>query len=172
MERKFKVGDKVRFIGSISPNLFNGDKLEDHRDDLCIMGGMDTDGRYQVGYTMGVWKHWWYLKPEDLVLIEFTKDSLKPGDVVTLRNGDQLIFDYHGCFDDIKVEGGNFISNRGNLADDLLYNKDDRDSDIMKVERPTYHTVYERVEEKKEPKKMTVAEISKELGYDVEIVKG
>lgn len=174
MERKFKVGDKVRFIGSIDPNLFNADKLEDHRDDLCIMGDIDTEDRYQVGYTMGVWRYWWYLKPEDLVLIEFTKDSLQPGDVVTLRNGDKLILDDDKDFIDIFGERSNSVDNIEDFTANLEYkfSSNEYDSDIMKVERPTYHTVYERVEEKKEPKKMTVAEISKELGYDVEIVKG
>ena len=172
METKFKVGDKVRFIGHLLPHLYNGDKLKDHKDDLHIMGRMDAEGRYQVGYKTGTYTAWWYFKPEEIELIEFTKDNIEPGDVITVRNGDKLYLSSNGYFVDIEGERFNSIASRGDLTNDLLCDGNDRDSDIMKVERPTYHTVYERVEEKKEPKKMTVAEISKELGYDVEIVKG
>lgn len=178
MERKFKVGDKVRFIGCALEHSWKPEKLVEVSNNLVIddidedcVGNKDIYVIYREGLT----KWWrWRVHPEELVLRyeNFTKDNLQPGDVVTVRNGDKLYLSSNGYFVDIEGERFNSIASRGDLTNDLLCDGDDRDSDIMKVERPTYHTVYERVEEKKEPKKMTVAEISKELGYDVEIVKG
>lgn len=102
---------------------------------------------------------------------EFTKKDLKDGDIVTLRNGDKLIYcedDKH--FADLRSTNSNYLSYRHELNDDLTYNDSDENSDIVKVERPVeYDVVYTRGT--KEIKKMTVAEICKELGYDVEIVK-
>lgn len=178
MERKFKVGDKVRFIGNVAAHI-NSSVLICHKDEL-IVNDILNSGDVFVSWSNnghGPYRHYtWNMATNEIELIEFTKDNLEPGDMVTLRNGDKLILNkIRACFTDFEdgeLDTGNCLSNMYDVTDDLLYIGDDRDSDIMKVERPTYHTVYERVEEKKEPKKMTVAEISKELGYDVEIVKG
>lgn len=175
MERKFKIGDKVRFIGDIWDHSFQPDKLDEVKDDLYIYD-ICPDGTMRVVWKKDTPYRWfsWVVGPHEIELRyeDFTKDDIQNGDVITVRNGDKLYLSSNGYFVDIEGERFNSIASRGDLTNDLLCDGDDRDSDIMKVERPTYHTVYEREEEKKEPKKMTVAEISKELGYDVEIVKG
>jgi len=58
----------------------------------------------------------------------------------------------------------------GDLNDNMtMTDRDDKDSDIMKVERAVeYETVFNRDETVKE---MTIDEISRALGYEVKIIK-
>ena len=177
MERKFKVGDKVRFIGDASKHT-SSDALICHKDELTVHGICDNGDIRVMWSSNGPYRYYtWVMTTNEIELIEFTKDSLQPGDMVTLRNGARLILDEDTEFWDI-TNINNYITDIDDFTDELsfkpksYYAYDQENNDIVKVERPTYHTVYERVEEKKEPKKMTVAEISKKLGYDVEIVKG
>lgn len=99
----------------------------------------------------------------------FTKNDLKNGDIVTLKNGDKLIY-ANNCFHDMSDTYDNCLYCISDLNDDMMhYSSNNRESDIIKVSRPIeYVDVFSRP---KEPKKMTVSEICKELGYDVEIVK-
>lgn len=54
------------------------------------------------------------------------------------------------------------------INDDLTINDEDLGTRIIKVEVPTYETEYDSSGEVKE---MTIAEISKALGYEVKIIK-
>lgn len=107
--------------------------------------------------------------------IVFTKDDLKDGDVVTLRNGCKLVF-CNGFFEEVLGNEDNTdLDGAFDLTDDLRYDSDclytdeETDNDIMKVERPTqYKIMYERKEEVKE---MTLAQVCEELGYNVKIIK-
>ena len=100
------------------------------------------------------------------------KDELKTGDIVTLRNGDKLIYnEEYEEFKDLSSDYYNSLSDLDDLNDDMTYggdSKEDRKNDVIKIERPTgYETIFNN----RETRKMTVAEICKELGYDVEIIK-
>lgn len=99
----------------------------------------------------------------------FTKNDLKNGDIVTLKNSDKLIY-VNNYFYDTSSTYGNCLYRISDLNDDMMhYSSNNRESDIIKVSRPVeYIEVFSRP---KEPKKMTVSEICKELGCDVEIVK-
>lgn len=103
------------------------------------------------------------------VIRSFTKNDLKNGDIVTLKNEDRLIYS-NNLFYDISYYHDNVLNDIEDIRDDMICNDlDYRGSDIMKVSRPVeYVDVFSRL---KEPKKMTVSEICKELGYDVEIIK-
>lgn len=177
METKFKVGDKVRYIGDVQTRLFKPDKLLEFKDEL-VVDHIASQGSIAVMHREGMsaWYRW-FVKENEIELLEFSKRALRPGDVVTLRNGDKLVLTNIGTmFSDIDGEEDNHLCSLSDLTDDLMYtsimkHRMNGSSDIMKVERPTYRTVYEREEETR-PRKMTVEEISKELGYDVEIVKG
>lgn len=88
----------------------------------------------------------------------FTKQDLKVGDRITLRNGSSRILDGYMIgtltYDEINED----LTNSGYLGSCL---------DIVKVERPKkYKTIYER----EKARKMTVKEISEALGYEVEVV--
>lgn len=93
--------------------------------------------------------------------------DLKAGDIVTLRNGDRLLFAGEN-FIDLFKNPHNSLCDINDLNDDMTVD-DCKNSDIMEVERPSrYITVFERGEETRE---MTLEEICKELGYNVKIVK-
>lgn len=113
------------------------------------------------------------LEPQYFELVQpFSKEDLKDGDIVTLRNGDRLVL-VNKIFKDTTNENNNYLGNLDDLNEDLTYEwlEKNEDYDIIKVERPIgYITVYER-REKQEVKEMTVEEISKKLGYEVKIVK-
>lgn len=102
------------------------------------------------------------------------KNDLEQGDVVTLRNGDKLVYLGDESFADLGDENDNYVSDFEDLNDDLSYtdrwnDKPDYDYDIVKVERPaTYYTAFEREDKARE---MTIKEISEKLGYEVKVVK-
>ena len=99
--------------------------------------------------------------------MEFKKDDLKNGDIVTLRNGDRLVFVGGEDFIDLSDDNDNCLSDICDLEDDFTHESYE-DSDIIKIERPVeYTTVFKR----EEAKEMTVEEISKALGYEVKVVK-
>ena len=157
--RKLKIGDRVRedhfgigtiidIEGSSMPYLVEFDKENEE----C------HDGRGQ-----GKENHCFWCYEEDLSLAKFTKDDLREGDKLTLRNGEIGYYCDGMCID-------------GLFPDDIrsnLTNSGDGGSalDIIKVERPSsYVAMYERADVR--AREMTVKEISKELGYEVKIVKG
>ena len=101
------------------------------------------------------------------------KNDLKKGDIVTLRNGDKLMYVGEEAYDnfiDLSEGNDNYLTDLSDLNDDMtMSDRDYRDSDIVNVDRAfTYTNVFEREEETRE---MTLEEICKELGYNVKIVK-
>ena len=97
-----------------------------------------------------------------------TIEALQNNDIVTLRNGEKLVY-FKGSFSDYSANPENTVMCKEQFRNDMTY-KTNLNFDIVKVERQigTY-IVYLR--EEKEVKEMTVAEISKALGYEVKIVK-
>ena len=91
---------------------------------------------------------------------QFIKADLKDDDKITLVSGDSFYY-----------KNGSFTNYFYSSYDDELKRIDNlSEREIARIERPTnYETVYERVE--KPARKMTVADIQKELGYKVEIVE-
>lgn len=97
------------------------------------------------------------------------KEQLENGDIVTLRNGDKLIY-CDDNFTDMYPSNDNHLCDEYDLQNDMkMKDRDCKESDIMKVERPiSFVTVFSRDEKVKE---MTVEEISEALGYEVKVVK-
>ena len=105
----------------------------------------------------------------------FTKSDLRSGDVVVRQNGVAKI---------VCIETGTLICKTG--YDVLTYinqdfsNKLDNDYDIIEVYRPTdgyhcqfYEGAYKKgklMYKRQDKKKMTLADIEKELGYGIEVV--
>ena len=99
--------------------------------------------------------------------MDFKKTDLLDRDIVTQRNGDKKIYliDRDGF---IGIDNNTYL-HYNNYAKNLLDEDGDEIYDIMKVERAVqYETVFTRDEEAKE---MTIAEIEKELGYPIKVVK-
>lgn len=154
---RFKVGDKVR----VRKDLIVGKRYG--KDNLLFVDDMEknkgkqfkiirTSGfGYKLDYSI-------YYFNDDMLEPVFTKQDLKAGDRITLRNGMVEIWDGSRIgpldYEDINDN----LTNNGNLGSKL---------DIVKVEKPKkYETIYER----EKARKMTVKEISEALGYEVEVV--
>lgn len=136
---KFRVGDRVRL---------NKNKKE-------FKYGRGPVGYAEVGTIERIDKDeyvvkfpsysYWYGKEEELELVTptFTKSDLKDGDIVTYRNGRRRIVKEDYLIND-KGEKQLSLQNYDNY---LLDKDNDSKFDIVKVERPTYETVFERKEE-------------------------
>lgn len=99
--------------------------------------------------------------------MSFKKSDLLDGDIVTQRNEDKKIYsiERNGF---IGLDGNSYLD-YDNYTENLLDKDGDEIYDIMKVERAIeYKTVFNRDTEVKE---MTIAEIEKELGYPIKVVK-
>lgn len=177
---EFKVGDRVRIksweqmekefgkvpCGSIDcmPHFIEDMKYLCGKtatiDEIC---GCDIELKAWSGDSGKI--HWSF-STDMIELVDtsnFTKSDLQNGDIVTDREGDKSVY-----FNEFLY---------GNAADlyfltnDLKHKHGIDNYDIVKVERPIKsETVFERKDEPK-VREMTVEEISKELGYEVKVVK-
>lgn len=101
--------------------------------------------------------------------------------VVETREGDKfLVTESRCCVFAICLDGHSFIAPLDNTSysDDLIILNSNRNLDIVKIYEINKYCSFEYLKnnlnliwERKEPKKMTVSEICKKLGYEVEIVK-
>lgn len=133
---KFKVGDKVRLIKCTE--CTNGFK----EGQTCKIIEIDSEGVYRIRITNG--KYYGYVDEEHIQKVEYTKSDLKDGDIVTYRTGRKRIVQGERL---IQMDGNNGY-NLNAYRDDLTEKNNDRDLDIIKVERPLqYKTVFERKEE-------------------------
>lgn len=115
-----------------------------------------------------------------LVEIEekMTKKDLQFGDIITTRNGERYVVADNSLFgeksydlDCERIEDVYDDDLNGCYYDEEYDDEDNKGYDVMKVERKG-NLIYTRKEnEKNEVKEMTVAEISKALGYEVKVVK-
>lgn len=97
--------------------------------------------------------------------VEFDKSFITDECRVTLDNGEQLIyFEDKDEFIDTKYGNDNCLAD---LSDINVFGYVN-DYKIVKIEEPTYKTIYEQQEE---PKEMTLKEVCDTLGYDVKIIK-
>lgn len=171
---KFKVGDRVRVTETVT------DHRQRHIGKIYTVQDVNARGlsyfsRHNVNYYSMQEEECHYIFYEDeLELVPFTKADLKDGMVVEYRDGRRRIVlgDY---FMDFEIDTIiNFYTDEliNKLVDDLSIDKVYTSSacTLNDYRKDKYLTlIWERPKE--EPaKKMTVAEIEKELGYKVEIV--
>lgn len=133
---KFKVGDKVRFIGDTTKH---GGPREDLQADIEKYNNRFTISRISIAdYVEFKENRYWCIGFDEIELIQenkFTKSDLKDGDKCTLKNGQVIFVDKTSkyCFN--------------NIGEQLRYFIND-DVSIVKVERPVkYETLFERKEE-------------------------
>lgn len=162
----FKIGDKCILKDTSKGAIFGFTK----GDKVTIRDIGTRFGYYKIqiynGFVHG------YVDKDQLELIKEDKElmklkDLKNGDILTLRNGEKVIYiESEDTFYDLSEDNENTLCETDDLEEDLTcyYNND---YNVVKIERPEkYETIYVR-----ETKKMTMTEICQELGYDVEIVK-
>lgn len=172
---KFKIGDRVKVVSLHTGSSGARKKLVGK---IFTIREINPNGSNQEKHY-GVVEDCPYIFFEDelkLLKNEFTKSDLKNGMIVELRNGFRGI-----VINDNLILGNKLYSELLDYNDDLSikYNLNGNDLDIVKV-----YTVWsymgfedylkddnlELIWERKEPKKMTVAQIEEELGYEIDIV--
>lgn len=136
---KFRVGDRVRL--NKNKKEFKYGRGPVGYEEVGTIERIDKD-EYVVKFPS---YSYWYGKEEELELVisTFTKSDLKEGDIVTYRNGRRRIVKEDYLIND-KGEKQLSLQNYDNY---LLDKDNDSKFDIVKVERPTYETVFERKEE-------------------------
>lgn len=172
---KFKVGDRVRLTETVTDHRqrYIG-KIYTVKD--VNARGLSYFPRHNVNYYSMQEEECYYIFYEDeLELVSFTKADLKDGMVVEFQNGHKAM-----VVGDVFM-GTHCYSNMNNWSD-TLENSHTHFRAITKVytskglSLSSYFNddkltlIWERPEEEEPAKKMTVAEIEKELGYKVEIV--
>lgn len=126
---KFRVGDRVRFVKSTIR----------HTNDVRIGEIYKIIARDSTDVPYKVENREWFREDElELVTTTFKKTDLKDGDKCTLKNGEVVFYGGSSKY------GSTYCFK--NLTDDFKYELNDEVS-IVKVERPTYETVFERKEE-------------------------
>lgn len=167
---KFKIGDKVR----IRKDLKEGDNFKlsvtDDMEELkgkivTITEAWENDGgRYSINKDLHNYT-WTEDMFEGLAII--TKEELFKmpiGTKITTDLEENNIF--------VKVGENDFCNNDcdhieyDNIKEDLSL--DYYEGKIIEIQEPTYEIIYK---EEAEVKEMTIAEIEKELGYPIKIVK-
>ena len=167
---KFKVGDKV----IIRKDLKEGYDFKEHvTDDMEELAGKivtitkvweNDGGRYYIKEDM-----YNYIWSEDMF-----ENSTKPtkeelfkmplGTIIKTDRDCNNVFVKVGendfCNDDVDHIEDNYVND--DLSLECFGNK------IIEIQIPTYETIYKA---DKEVKEMTIAEIEKELGYPVKIIK-
>lgn len=136
---KFKVGDRVKFIGKTTNHKSYGNDLEA---DIKKYNNVFTIAYISGGYAEFEENRCWSIQENEIELVQekqFHKADLKDGDKCTLKNGEIVYFNTN-C-----KRATRYIFE--NLDANLKYNIND-DVSIVKVERPIKHeTVFERKEE-------------------------
>lgn len=146
---KFRVEDKVRIKKDFSDNKKY--KIETNKEMEKYAGKIMTirdikNGYYQMQEDIEecIWQEGWKWSEdmfEDRVI--FTKSDLKDGDIVTYRNGEKRTVINNKLID----EEGEDANELNYYEKDLIQEDGTSNLDIIKVERPSYETVFERKEE-------------------------
>ena len=179
-EIKIKVGDKVLLKNERGID-WNGSGLMDKYigevvtvSDVFGIAGEFFNIEEDVDYDK-FFRDKWVFGIDDIerIVTEFKLDDLQFADIVTTRNGERYVVANEGMFGekDGYWLGSEYIPNF--YKQDLKYDSNlegNRIYDIVKVER-SGQVIWERSEEEKEVKEMTIAEISEALGYEVKVVK-
>lgn len=167
---KFKVGDKVRIV-NVNENTVNNLCRGKHIGKTFVINSINPLGGMNTHY--GGHNEGWIYFEDELELAEFTKSDLKDGMVVECSNGKRKML-INGAFrgihcytavsaytDTLECRYNESTINKVYTSKALSLSSYFDDKNLTLIwERP-----------KEEPaKKMTVAEIEKELGYKVEIV--
>lgn len=140
---KFKVGDKVKFIGEVANHRVPGKNLQA---DIEKYNNRFTISRISIAdYVEFKENECWCIEFDEIELIsetQFTKSDVKDGDIVTQRNGlKKMVFEN-------KLYGSNHFVSLTYYTEDLKDANGDEEYDIIKIERPgKYNTIFERKEE-------------------------
>ena len=134
---KFKVGDKVKFVNNLGMHashvklneIFKIINIDSYENNI-----MPYHAKNEIGY--GQW-----FREEELELVEYTYEDLKKapiGTKVTFENGKVFVKDDKETYENI--DNSRCECELVNLKDNNTYEDFGK---IIKIEEPTYQTVYE-----------------------------
>lgn len=152
----FKVGDRVRVVKDTGNHI-----------DGMVIGKEYKITRIDGPATLYELDNIFWVEPEEISMGPIRKKELLEmpmGTKVITDEEENNEYIYDGS--DIFHNNDNDAFDSFDITDNLMVN-DWHDCKIVEVLAPEYRTVYK----KDEVKEMTIAEIEKELGYAVKIVK-
>lgn len=168
-KEELKVGDKVLLKNRRGQHWNYDGRMDKYMGKIVTIRAFDK-GAFTIKEDdgeNGLFE--WIFKYEDVErkIGNLELRDLQFADVLTLRNGERYVVANDNMYGEEEI----FSRDRDTIQtwynDDLTQNEDEKNEDIIKVERAG-QVIYERIDEVKE---MTVEEISKALGYEVKIVK-
>ena len=164
---KFKVGDKVRIKKDLSIDKTYGITVVSSMEKYA--GRIMTVSRItNFGYRLKEDNEEWHWSEDTMEIVtKPTKEELLKmplGTIIKTDKEGHNIFVKVGendfCNDDCNHTGAGYIND--DLSSECFGNK------IIEIQEPTYETIYKADTEVKE---MTIAEIEKELGYPIKVIK-
>jgi len=173
---KFKVGDKVKGTKQSSEaymitneDMLLGEITHIYEDingiDIKVLKHKDKKYEGEEIYCIHFKDSYFELAQPK----QFTKADLKERYIVVTRNGNEyVVHDKRVAYGITEGKLNSKYLDFKNYNNDLT-DKNKKEWDIVEIYKPHYSKVWKCEEEP--ARKMTVAEICKELGYDIEIVK-
>ena len=173
---KFKVGDKVRIVKKVDGNygaalwVLPMDKTIGNIGTVIEITPKGENTFYKVDVENESWNYW----EDSLRKVEFTCDDIREFDIVELDNGQLLQIIYDCAYENLSISGYTIED-----WDKSLKNRVLPERNIVKVYRPTNSIPTDRskwkdlpmIWDREEVKELTVAEISKILGYKIKVVE-
>lgn len=163
---KYKVGDKVRIRSDLKETMNNAIYGVSVNSEMVKLAGkmVTIDHVNEKIYTIKEYGFAWTDEMFECIEKPSREDFLKMpvGTKIITDKGKELVYDGE-CFsdkDDVIID---------TMIDDnlnLIYDDMDYGTKIIEILEPEYRTIW-----KESPKKMTLKEIEKELGYPVKIVE-
>lgn len=163
---KYKVGDKVRIRSDLKETMNNAIYGVSVNSEMVKLAGkmVTIDHVNEKIYTIKEYGFAWTDEMFECIEKPSREDFLKMpvGTKIITDKGKELVYDGK-CFsdkDDVIID---------TMIDDdlnLIYDDMDYGTKIIEILEPEYRTIW-----KESPKKMTLKEIEKELGYPVKIVE-
>ena len=167
---KFKIGDKVRIRKDLKERDDFKEYVTDNMEELAgkivtITKAWENDGeKYYIKEDM-----YNYIWSEDMIenFVKPSKEELFKMPLGTIIKTDR---DCNNVF--VKVGENDFCNDDVDHIESCYVNDDLSlecfSNKIIEIQEPSYRTIYKADEEVKE---MTIAEIEKELGYPIKVVK-
>ena len=168
---KFEVGDIVKIKEDLIEDTYYNHVCFSHemskfKGKIAKIEHILLEGVYSLNSGDYGWSD------DMLELYEFKKDDIQFGDIITLGNSERYVYAADRIFAEFeytqklnyRIFSRTFNRNFEIILPDY---KDDRNCDIIKIERQG-QVIYQRKEEEVE---MTLSEVCEKLGYNVKIVK-
>lgn len=136
---KYKVGDRVRIVNKRTFFMNDEGEMDKYLGQVMTISKIVDSSNYKMKED----NEEWYWKNEMIKgKAEFTKSDLQDGDIVTYRNEEKRIKAGE------RIQKGMLYRNLEDYNENLTISSNQRELDIIKVERPTqYETVFEHKEE-------------------------